>query len=112
MTKEEIDDKVVDIMTKHGSDSHNAITGFIMCLLEEEQSYDKLSNLVGDLREVFPFPESKSYEGGYDQTKSDGWDLASIVHSPEMCLEVMIKLCKADLVAELKDIIPDSISFA
>ena len=46
----------------------------------DENRVDALSNLVANLRDVFPFPSDV--------------DLAEIVHSPEWCLEAMIRYCK------------------
>lgn len=45
----------------------------------DENRIDLLSNLIANLRDVFPFPSDV--------------DLAEIIHSPEFCLEAMIRSC-------------------
>lgn len=56
--------------------------------------YNKLSNKVADLREVFPWPkECNNFETKVEEPLpyyNDG----EIVHSPEMCLDVMIRISK------------------
>lgn len=45
----------------------------------EEKRVDVLSDLIAKLRDVFPFPSDV--------------DRAEIIHSPEWCLEAMIRYC-------------------
>lgn len=55
---------------------------------------EKLVEKIAELREVFPFPKEKDYDSGYSISNKDGWHLAEIVASPEMCLDAMIKVLK------------------
>lgn len=55
-----------------------------------EDQYNFITNQVAQLRDVFPFDQSKDYDGGYPTTNNDGFYLGLIVRSQEQCLEEMI----------------------
>lgn len=62
--------------------------------------YDKLVDKIAELRELFPFPKEKDYDSGYNINNKDGWSLAEIVHSPEMCLDAMIRILESNKMKE------------
>jgi len=58
------------------------------------ENNEKINSLIAELRDVFPFPEEKDWDKGYDWEKKDGWHTAGLLKSPENCLEIMIGVCK------------------
>ena len=63
--------------------------------LTDAGSCERFSNQIAELRELFPFPENKDYDKGYDWSNKDGWHLAEIVACPHMCLDAMIRVLKS-----------------
>lgn len=62
--------------------------------MSSRMSHGLLDVKVAELREVFPFPEDKCWDNGYDVNNEDGWHHAELCHSPEMCVDAMIRICK------------------
>jgi hypothetical protein len=66
-----------------------------------EDQYNFIANQVAQLRDVFPFDQSKDYDSGYPTTNNDGFCLSLIVRSPEDCLEEMINYLKENRQTQL-----------
>lgn len=57
--------------------------------------YDELSMKVARLRESFPWPDEYDIDQGGDPNHPKAWHLAEIVHSPEYCIDAMIRILTA-----------------
>ena len=60
-----------------------------------EHKYEELSLKVARLREVFPWPDEFDIEKGCSPEHKKAWHLAEIVHSPEYCIDAMIRILTA-----------------
>ena len=56
-----------------------------------EKKYDELSSKVARLRDVFPWDYKYDIDQGCDSNHPKAWHLAEIVHSPEYCIDAMIR---------------------
>ena len=57
-----------------------------------EHKYEELSSKVARLREVFPWPDEFDIDQGCKADNPKAWHLAEIVHSPEYCIDAMIRI--------------------
>lgn len=56
-----------------------------------EKKYEELSLRVARLREVFTWDDKYDIDQGCDPSHPKAWHLAEIVHSPECCIDAMIR---------------------
>lgn len=57
-----------------------------------EKKYDELSLKVARLREVFQWPDMFDIDQGCSADHPKAWHLAEIVHSPDYCIDAMIRI--------------------
>ena len=58
---------------------------------EGKNKYEELSSKVARLRDVFPWDDKYDIDQGCDPSNPKAWHLAEIVHSPEYCIDAMIR---------------------
>lgn len=56
--------------------------------------YNNLATKICKLREVFPWPAECSIDLCHVPDYMPGWQLDEIVHSPEYCIDAMIRCAK------------------